>query len=380
MRDLTDAGRRILSTIETICGLGPRLPGSKPEEACRELILDRLNELGSGQAAVEPFELLNWAPISGELTVPPGVNLPIQQLGYSASGSIEGRLVYCGAGTREECGEARARLVLCSSEPETSPRFLHRIEKYRNAVEAGAKAFILIGEPGHPPPLGIVRKRRSGTIPAVSVGYQTGRQLLELEAAKHTARLSVLNRVYPDRSANVVWLSQGSEPATVFCAHYDSWTEGAWDNASGVATVLELGLWVSARNPKRKVVLCFSSAEELGLFGSIAFCAKRREGLSLAVNVDGVGYRGAEPQARCSDPSLAKIPPLKGVFSQLPLTPWGDHWSFHRAGVRSIFLTCGGPTPIQHTIEDTPDRLSPSDLQASLDVLRRIAAYFCSIR
>jgi len=382
MSDLPDAGKRILSTVETICRLGPRLPGSEVERACRQLILDRLNELGSGSAKAEAFDLLNWTPVSSELTVTPGsLTVPVQQLGYSASSTVEGRLAYCGGGTKDECRPARAGIALCSSEPEISPKFLHRIQKYRNAVEAGARAFILVGEPGHPAPLGIIRKRRSGAIPAVSVEYEASRELLKPEAMQHTFRLKVLNRVFQDHSANVVWQSRGSDPANVICAHYDSWTEGAWDNASGVATLLELALWLSStQNPERKVILCFSSGEELGLFGSMDFCARRAGRLSFAVNVDGVGYGGAEPQARCSDPDLAKLPPLKGTFSQLPLTPWGDHWSFRRAGVRTIFLTCGGPTPVQHTVEDKPDRLNPSDLEACLNLLRRIATHLGSVR
>lgn len=381
MSDLPDAPRRILSTVEEICRFGPRLPGSEAEQACRQLILDHLDKLGSGSAAVESFDLLNWTPITGELAITPGdAAVPVQQLGYSASATVEGQLAYCGGGTKDECRRARDRIALCSSEPEMSPGYLHRIEKYRNAVEAGAHAFILVGEAGHPAPFGIIRKRRCGAIPAVSVGYQAGRELLEREGTQHAARLKVLNKVVQDSSANVVWQLGRSDPATVFCAHYDSWTEGAWDNASGVAALLELALWLESQDLKRNVILCFSSGEELGLFGSMDFCARHAEQLSLAVNVDGVGYGGAELQARCSDPGLAKIPPLKGVFSQLPLTPWGDHWSFHRARVRTIFLTCGGPTPVQHTIEDKPDRLNPPDLEASLDLLRRIVAYSGSIR
>ncbi len=381
MSDLPDAGKRILSTVERICRLGPRLTGSEAEQACRQLILDRLNELECGSASAEAFDLLNWTPVSSELTMmPSGSTVPVEQLGYSASATVEGRLAYCGGGTKDECSRARASMALCSSEPEISPMFLHKIQKYRNAVEAGAEGFILLGEPGHAAPLGIIRKRRPGLIPAVSVGYQAGRELLEPEAAQHAFRLKVLNRVFQDRSANVVWQSRGSDPANVFCAHYDSWTEGAWDNASGVATLLELALWLSTQNLERKVILCFPSGEELGLFGSTDFCARHAGGLSFAVNVDGVGYGGAELQARCSDPDMAKLPPLKGVFSQLPLTPWGDHWSFHRAGLRTIFLTCGGPSPVQHTVEDKPDRLNPLDLQASLNLLRQIASYSASVR
>jgi Iap family predicted aminopeptidase len=248
---------------------------------------------------------------------------------------------------------------------------------YRNAVEAGALGFILAGEAGHPPPGGMIRKRRRGDIPAVSVSHEVAKKYLGKDSGRF--RLIVSNTVEEARSGNVVCRIGGGTPGIVVCAHIDSWSPGAWDNASGVAVLLELATVLKGEDLNHEVMLCFAGAEEFGLFGSRDFCQRHAPEIGLAINVDGVGLDGAEIQVRCSDRSLAGIPPLRGIYSDLPLTPWGDHFSFHAAGIPTLFMTSGGITPIQHTQEDSPKILNPEDLEASLFLLREIVTYEDSI-
>ena len=71
-------------------------------------------------------------------------------------------------------------------------------------------------------------------------------------------------------------------------------SSGAVDNATGVATVLQLGAWL-ARQPDRELSyrLLLAGAEEVGLRGSRAHVARigaeERDRILLAVNVDAVG-------------------------------------------------------------------------------------------
>ena len=377
---MVTAGSRILGTVRRISELGPRLPGSDAERACHSMIMDHLKGIGHGSYKVEEFEFLNWVPISQRLLgKSSGLEIPVQQLGYSASGRVKGNLEYCGGGTRDECHPAAGKIAVCSSGWEDSLRFLHRIKKYRNAVEAGAQGFVLVGEPGHDLPFGIIRKRQTGSIPAVAVGYEDGNRLLQLCKEKESFLLSVENKTLKDFSQNIIWRIGGPSPGIVLCAHYDSWTQGAWDNASGVAVLLELAEWLPRQRLRRDVTLCFAGAEEFGLWGSRHFCSKHAIDSAFAINVDGVGYRGSRLQARCSDLRLTSIQPLKGTYSELPLTTSGDHWSFHRAGVRTIFVTCNGSNPVQHTEEDRAECLNPDGLESSMDLLSKMVTYLDSI-
>jgi Iap family predicted aminopeptidase len=343
------------------------------------MITEELDDLGETRWDIEDFAFLNWVPEHQELSSARVKDIPVTQLGYSGEGDVEAELANCGGGTAEECHNAREKLALCSPAWGQSLRFLHRIQMYRNAVEAGALGFILAGEPGHPPPEGMIRKRQRGDIPAVSVSHEVARKYLEDGTDSGRFRMIVSNSVEEDRSGNVVCRLGGGNPGIAVCAHTDSWSTGAWDNASGVALMLELTATLNGEDLNHEVMLCFAGAEEFGLFGSRDFCQRHAPEIGLAINVDGVGLDGAEIQVRCSDRSLASIPPLKGIYSELPLTPWGDHFSFHAAGIPTMFMTSGGVTPIQHTREDSPKILNPEDLEASLFLLREIVTYEDSI-
>lgn len=370
---------RILSTIGSVAALGPRLPGSRAEADCHRIALEWLRERGVGSVTAEGFDFLDWKPISQSFVSPGGEPIPALQLGFSPPGDITGEVHHCGCGSEDECEGSRGKLAVCSSGLEGSLRFLHRIQKYRNAVRAGALAFVLVGEPGHNPPLGIIRKRQLGQIPAVSVPHEAGRDLLDMGRADGRFRMATVSRTTTGRSRNVVWRMGGRRPGIVLSAHCDSWTQGAWDNASGVASLLVLADWLAGQEVAHDVAMCFTGAEEFGLFGSRHFCSRHPGEFAFAVNVDGVGLRGAELQARCSDQELAGMPPLKGVYSELPLTPWGDHFAFHRAGLRTVFLTSGGASPVQHTGEDTPDCINPTELGSSQALLQEMVAYLDSI-
>jgi hypothetical protein len=112
---------------------------------------------------------------------------------------------------------------------------------------------------------------------------------------------------------NVVALIPGTDPAlrgqvVVLGAHYDhlgreklfstdpragdAIRNGADDNASGTAAVLELARLLSARPPKRSVLLALFSGEELGLLGSqylVAHAPVPTDSMVAMLNFDMVG-------------------------------------------------------------------------------------------
>jgi hypothetical protein len=67
---------------------------------------------------------------------------------------------------------------------------------------------------------------------------------------------------------------------------------GADDNASGVAAVLEAGAWLAGQSRRRGIVLAFWSGEEFGLLGANAFAdsgALPAEEIAAYLNFDMVG-------------------------------------------------------------------------------------------
>ncbi|MFB2893815.1 M28 family peptidase [Aerosakkonemataceae cyanobacterium BLCC-F50] len=125
-----------------------------------------------------------------------------------------------------------------------------------------------------------------------------------------------------DFGVNVVAEKPGTNPEAgtiLLAAHYDTviGSPGADDNASGVATVLEVARLLSKFPTARTLKIAFFDLEEKGLLGSSAF-ANQPENLTNLQGVivlDMVGFA-------CHTPGCQQYPP------GLPITPPSDKGDF----------------------------------------------------
>lgn len=177
-------------------------------------------------------------------------------------------------------------------------------------------------------------------------------------------------------TANVAGLLPGSDPAlgdqvVIVMAHLDHIglvadpnapdriNNGALDNASGVATMLEVARALSSdrQRPRRSVLFLAVTGEEKGLLGSASFAANPpipRENIAGVVNLDmpillydftDVVAFGAEHSTlgpivaeAANSVGLTVSPdpmPEEGLFTR------SDHYSFVERGVPSVFLATG---------------------------------------
>ncbi|HVS14174.1 MAG TPA: M28 family peptidase [Thermoanaerobaculia bacterium] len=161
-------------------------------------------------------------------------------------------------------------------------------------------------------------------------------------------------------------------------AHYDHLGvrdgrvfNGADDNASGVAVVLEIARRVSERPLEHSLVVVLFDAEEPGLHGSRALVAAppiELADLLLAVNLDMVARgdgRGLWAAGSYHYPELRPV--LEAVAARAPIplrlghdrpedrdddwTLLSDHAPFHLAGIPFVYFG----------VEDHPDYHQPSD-------------------
>jgi hypothetical protein len=167
-------------------------------------------------------------------------------------------------------------------------------------------------------------------------------------------------------------------------AHYDHLGirngeiyNGADDNASGVATVLEIARRVVDRPLAHSLVVALFDAEERGLSGSRAFVADppvELERIELMINLDMVA-RGEDAGLFASGthhyPALRPV--LEQSAAQGPLdlrfghdrpedghddwTRLSDHAPFHRAGIPFVYFG----------VEDHPDYHRPTDDWQQID-------------
>lgn len=200
-------------------------------------------------------------------------------------------------------------------------------------------------------------------------------------------------------AANIVGLVRGTDPAlskefVVHSAHYDHvgrqgneiWN-GADDNASGTAAVLEIAKAYKATTaPRRSIVLLLVSGEEKGLWGSDFFAKNPPVELASIVanvNTDMVGRSllngKVKPEYMLMTPS-AKHPKFNTLAQRalelgpeygFPDMPSGDvywkrsdHYNFSKNGIPVMFL-CNGEHEDYHQPTDTADKIDPDKIARS---------------
>ncbi|MBX3173586.1 MAG: M28 family peptidase [Gemmatimonadaceae bacterium] len=188
------------------------------------------------------------------------------------------------------------------------------------------------------------------------------------------------------RGVNVLGLVPGTvdpERVIVVSAHYDhvgtrngEIYNGADDNASGTAAVLQIAAALKAAPPRHSVIIALFDAEEMGLVGARAFVAKPPVELSRIaanVNLDMVSRNdrnelwaaGASPypQMRPLLEAVARVAPVQlklGHDSGGGREDWtnqSDQGAFNAAKIPFVYFG----------VEDHPDYHKPSDDPEKVD-------------
>lgn len=184
----------------------------------------------------------------------------------------------------------------------------------------------------------------------------------------------------------------GSVPGTsesaltiVVSAHFDhlgtragAVFNGADDNASGTAVMLEMGRYFSQNPPRHTIIFAGFDAEELGLQGARAFVDSRCRSnydVALNINLDMVS-RSEAGELYASGP--LHYPELRPIIEQVPQKEgfqllfghdepgtgsddWtfsSDHAPFHQAGIPYIYFGVEDH-PGYHNPDDTFDAITP---------------------
>jgi len=196
-----------------------------------------------------------------------------------------------------------------------------------------------------------------------------------------TCTLSVEVDRTVSKSANVIgWIDNKSAKTVVIGAHYDhlgiakSRTgadktlqihNGADDNASGTAALLELARWAKKNDSlKYNYIFVAFSAEEKGLFGSKAFCSRpwvNNSNIVYMLNMDMVGRLGCQGDTISAlgvasstvwEKILDSIEHPDFSIKKISGAPaFSDHSPFLKKGIPVIYFTTG-LHPDYHTPND----------------------------
>ena len=282
------------------------------------------------------------------------LNVDYRPLGFSQSGEINGDLVFSGYGISSEdlnyndyAGidvEGKVVMVLRYSPDCTNPhgefgKYSSLRHKTMTAREKGAAGIIFVTGPAddedetYLKSLQFDQSSAHSGLPAVMITQKRAKEILNLSgydlrkvqkkmnSSKKSAsfllngfKVKIITslKLVEAKTSNIIGMVRGEDEKLkneyiVMGAHYDHLGfgefgslcpgdngihNGADDNASGVAGLLELAEWFSEHPVKRSLIFSCFGAEELGLLGSADFVKNPPvplENIKAMINMDMIG-------------------------------------------------------------------------------------------
>lgn len=356
---------RILTDFAALCDSGGRLAGTQSEFDARDLLSRRLDEIG-GKRQDFSFPYTGWQP--GDAVVELGHGSERRRLdavtlpGSPSAVNLELEVVDLGTGTLSDFEAASSiipgRAILVRHEYPFTTGHTHRRFKYEWACRFGARAFVIVNNN----PMGGPVTGGSGTgqdtdIPAIGVSYDSGeaiRNATDLGTTKLWLTLQAQQQTWQANNL-ILDIPGATDEWVVLCAHIDGHNvaESAMDNATGLATVLEVGRCLAEIVPtlRRGLRLAAFTVEEWGLDGSRQYVgqlsADERSKIRAAIALDSLTGHPRLTALTGGDPDMEQLVRScsagNGVPIDIvrPMLANSDHYSFQNAGIPGVRLIAG---------------------------------------
>lgn len=332
---------------------------------------------------------------------------------FSSSSNVESNLVFAGFGIVSSSDSLEWNdykyidvknkiVVVFRGFPQTTDfpdkLFENKTSDYNkviNAIDNGAIGIIFIDSPQNENPIKICkysRDNKESSIPAIRLNNNVVLQILKKTKIKfenlyETAnqepinqkidlqcqvKLSIDKSQIKGQTSNVVFMIEGTDVSAknkyiVVGAHYDhlgmggcqsgsrkpdtiAVHNGADDNASGVAGIIELARYFSVHKPKMSIIFVAFSAEERGLLGSNFFVKNLpvpHDSIVAMINFDMIGRTngklsimgvgtGKEFSEILNSVDYDTI--LLQIKQIMPAYSGSDHASFTSVGIPALFF------------------------------------------
>ena len=404
--------------VTDLTAIGSRMAGSEGERRAAGLVADAFERAGLADVRTRPFDLPAWERGSASLDVtvsgrdgePATRSFEALALPYSPAGSVSGELVDVGYGTPAEIDErdVEGRIAVASTTTPSGGRFVHRMEKFGYAIDAGAVGFVFVNHlDGQLPPTGSLTFGEEAEAVAVGVSKETGAWLREYAvggsgagAGEATAaepgdvaraELSVAASTTPGESRNVTGCAgPDTDERVLLLAHYDAHdiAEGALDNGCGIATVATAAGILADADLSVGVDVVAVGAEEVGLLGAEALAERLDlDRVKGVVNVDGAGrFRDLVALAHASV-ATASVAEAVSTATRQPIEvdaqphPFSDQWPFVRRGVPALQLHSDSGDRGRgwgHTHADTRDKVDDRNVREHAMLVALLVAEFAS--
>ena len=383
--------------------VGPRLAGTEAEQRARDWAVPKLKALGFSNVRVEEFDMPVWTrgPEAAEIVLPFPQRLAVTALGNSGTtppGGITGEVI--GFNSLEELVAApdsavRGKIVFVShAMPRTQDGAGYgyfggpRRKGPTIASKKGALGLVIrsIGTDYHRNPHTGVMLFEDGAqpIPAGALSIPDAEQLQRIlkRGKPVTMRLTLVSRVQPGKSGNVIAEVPGRDPKLppiLVSGHLDSWDQGtgAVDDGAGVAIAAASAKRImDAGRPLRTIRVVWFGAEEVGLFGGRDYLAKHGKEPHYAIvesdfgadrvwRVDSKLGKDREGEAKALQLALA---PLGIVPGSLDKADGSDIEPLLQAGMPGLTLYQDGTHyfDLHHTPDDTLDKIDLAALRQNV--------------
>ena len=398
--------------LTDLTAIGSRMAGSEGERRAAGLVADAFERAGLADVHTEPFDLPAWERGSASLDVtvsgrdgePTTRSFEALALPYSPGGSVSGELVDVGYGTPSEIDErdVEGRIAVASTTTPEGGRFVHRMEKFGYAIEAGAVGFVFVNHlDGQLPPTGSLTFGEEAEAVAVGVSKETGAWLREYAVGGGSAgpdpepvaraELSVEASTTPGESRNVIGRAgPDTDERVLLLAHYDAHdiAEGALDNGCGIATVATAAEVLADADLPIGVDVVAVGAEEVGLLGAEHLADRLDlDRVKGVVNVDGAGrFRDLVALAHAST-AAASVAEAVSTATRQPIEvdaqphPFSDQWPFVRRGVPALQLHSDSGDRGRgwgHTHADTRDKVDDRNVREHAMLVALLVAEFAA--
>ena len=390
---------RIQSYLENFSRIGVRWNNTRGEKLAQQFILDGFERNGMDNVSAEEFKYLSYKPISSRLDLgsPKSKSIACEPLQNTSNSAADGPIVYAGTGTKQEFETLDKDGVKFESKIAMA-RTATPFWAYSEAEKRHASGVIIITDPpenllrrctgrlAHPPLDGNL-ERYVGSIPGVIISQKDGEEILSLLSwNKVEASLEQRGDYSIESTVNIVGETEGSEypdEIVVVGAHYDTQLAGGvWDNATGIAGLLEFSKAFRKPIPKRTIRYIAFNCEEIGLWGSTNYVnAHRNDRFRYMCNLDAVSTSlgsvndiWATPEIKDYALEAARIlgwPVGNTEDLTTPFREFSDMCSFVEAGVPATWIWETSVTsihPYYHTEKDVIDFIDLAKLTRTLDV------------
>ncbi|WP_435418088.1 M28 family peptidase [Parerythrobacter aurantius] len=282
--------------------VGPRQAGTEAEARAREWAAAWLRKFGFANVAIEPFMMDTWVPgdiFRARVTAPFAQDLEVLPLGNSAAtpvGGIEAEAVYfrnvdeLRAAPDESLKGKIAYISHAMTRTQDGSQYSFagpaRWVGAGIAASKGAVATVIksVGTDNHRNPHtgGTSFPDGVAPIPAGALSLPDAANLERMFARAKGRPITLKLEMNPRRigqteSGNVVAEIVGRNPSlppVLLACHLDSWwnAPGAFDDAAGCGIIIAAALHAKrSGQPLRTIRVLLAGAEEVGLFGSVAY-------------------------------------------------------------------------------------------------------------